>query len=285
MSESGTAAPPSSLRAVFARLRPPPATPAITRLRLLIALTAVAVVAVETLNVVVASDHGFGLGVRTVWALLRVVGFLALMRAVRFGRAVARPFGLILAITTVFAVARLAAPRNGSLMPRAEVLAGLAVLAALCTALVVLLYRSPAVAAHLAHRPARRHIPPSVLTARVTVLSLAPLVLVPLLVGVGVIATHPRVAPLLALWGMLVVAQSLVVPVGSFFLLMGKAWARWLIGAVTALVLVVQPVLCYAVLGLDGLLRDGVPLVLTAVIALVALHRSRGVPTWVRPQP
>ncbi len=87
---------------------------------------------------------------------------------------------------------------------------------------------------------------------------------------------------LLGIWAALFVAVSLVVPFGSLFVLMGKSWARWLVGLVSVLVLVLQPWLCYAVLGLDGLLRDGVPLVVTAVLALVALHRSRGAQTWVR---
>ena len=287
MPGSSSAAASWSLRDALARMRPPEATPAVTRLRALIAVTAVVVIAVEALNFTVAEDTGFGMAVRTVWALLRVVGFLALMRAVRFGRAVSRPFGLILAITTVFAVARLVAPRDGGLVPRVEVLAGLAVLTALCTAIVLLLYRSSAVAGHLAHRPARRHVPPSVLTARVAALSLAPLVLVPLLVGVGLIfADHrpqplPRLMLLLGVWTALFVAVSVIAPVSSFFLLMGKAWARWLVGITAVVVLVVQPLLCSVVLGVDGLLRDGVPLAVTAVVGLVALHRSRGVPTWV----
>ena len=39
--------------------------------------------------------------------------------------------------------------------------------------------------------------------------------------------------------------------------------------------LLTQPVLCYLILGIDGLLRDGLPLAVTAVLALVALARSR----------
>jgi len=262
-------------------MRPPEPTPAVRRLRLLIALTAVAVVVVEAVNLVVATDAGPGLVVRTAWALLRVVGFLALMRAVRLGRVIARPFGLILAVTTVFAVARLATPRNGSLMPRVEVLVGLAVLTLLCGVVVGLLYRSPAVAAHLAHRPARRPVPLAVLTARVAALSLAPLVLVPLLVGLGLLFADdrphplPRMIVLLGIWAALFLAVSVVAPVGSFFVLRGKGWARWLTGAVTVVVLLVQPLLCWVVLGLDGLLRDGLPLVLTAVVGLFALYRSR----------
>ena len=68
---------------------------------------------------------------------------------------------------------------------------------------------------------------------------------------------------------------TVVVPVAGVFLVFGQAWARWVVGVVSMLALVTQPVLCYAILGLDGLLRDGLPLAVTAVLALVALARSR----------
>jgi hypothetical protein len=51
------------------------------------------------------------------------------------------------------------------------------------------------------------------------------------------------------------------------------------LGLVTALVLVVQPVLCWLLLGPDGVLRDGAPLVVTATLALIGLWRTRGRPT------
>jgi len=278
----------ANLRDALRPQRPVPPTPAGTWLRRLIAVTAVAVVVVEAVNLLAADEPGYGLVVRTVWALLRVIGFLVLMRAVRFGRAGARPFGLILAVTTVFAVARLTQPREGGLLPDAYVLVGFGVLALLCGAVVVLLYHSDAVAAHLSGRSVRRHIPGWVLTARVAVLAYSPLVLVPLLVGAGTLFSDERRQPvpvaaaMLVTWAALFVVVTLVVPFGSLFVLMGKSWARWLAGLVSVLVLVLQPWLCYAVLGLDGLLRDGVPLIITAVLALVALHRSRGAQTWVR---
>src|SRR5262245_49846032 len=105
------------LRRLLSMESPPPATPATRRLRMLIAVTAVAVVLADLINVRYAPEGGFALAVRTVWALLRAVGFLVLMRTVRYGRMVARPFGLILSATTVFAVARLAIPRSGSFLP------------------------------------------------------------------------------------------------------------------------------------------------------------------------
>jgi hypothetical protein len=283
--------PRRTLRDAFRLERPVPPTPASRWLRRLILITALVVIVVEAINLYVTDEPGFSLFVRSSWALLRVIGFLFLMRAVRYGRAVARPFGLILAVTTVFAVARLTEPRTGSPLPRTEVLIGVAVLALLCAAVVLLLYKSSAVDEHLSARPVRRHVPGWLLTARVAVLAYAALVLIPLLVGVGTLFSpaerrhpFPATVGLLVVWGVLFLVTAYVIPVGSFFVIVGKGWARWLVGAVSVLVLAVQPALCYAVLGWDGLLRDGVPLVVTAVLALVALHRSRGLPTWIRPE-
>ncbi len=76
-------------------------------------MTAAATVVVEVLNWWYAPEQGFGLAVRTGWAMLRSFGFLLLIGHVRRGRTVARPFGLILAVTTVFAVGRLIVPRQG----------------------------------------------------------------------------------------------------------------------------------------------------------------------------
>ena len=283
--------PRRTLRDAFRLERPVPPTPASRWLRRLIAVTALAVIVVEAMNLYVTDEPGFSLFVRSSWALLRVIGFLYLMRAVRYGRAVSRPFGLILAVTTVFAVARLTEPRTGSLLPRIEVLIGVGVLAVLCTAVVLLLYKSNAVDEHLSTRPVRRHVPGWLLTARVAVLAFAALVLIPLLIGVGTLfsderrQSFPATVGLLVIWSVLFLVTAYVIPVGSFFVIVGKGWARWVVGAVSVLVLAVQPALCYAVLGLDGLLRDGVPLIVTAILALVALHRSRGLPTWVRATP
>jgi len=186
----------------------------------LIALTAAATVVVELVNLGYAEETGSALAVRTVWAMLRALGFLALMRAVRYGRLGSRPFGLILGVTTVFSVARLVLPRGGGLLPPGPVLAGFAVLTALCVAVVWQLYRSPAIAEHLAGRPPRRHFPPWALTARIATLSYAALLLVPCLVAAGTLAGRPRLA-----------------------------------------LLVIQPALCWALLGPDGLVRDGGPMV------------------------
>jgi hypothetical protein len=252
-------------------------------------VTAVAVIAVEALNVVAAEERGFSLAVRTTWALLRVVGFLLLIRAVRYGRAAVRPFGLILAVTTVFAVARLVTPRTGSLVPRPYVFAGLVVLTLLCSAVVWLLYRSPAVAEHLSARPMRRHIPPWLLTARVAVLAYGALLLVPFLVAVGSAFGADRrldawvAADLLLVWLVLFLVVTFSAPFVSFLMVMGKGWARVWVGLLSVAVLLVGPPLCYALNGPDGLLRDGVPLAVTALVGLYALYKSRGLPTWVRP--
>jgi hypothetical protein len=276
-------------RDLFRLERPVPPTPASRRLRRLIGVTALAVIAVETLNLLTVDEAGFALVVRTLWALLRVVGFLVLMRAVRFGRSAARPFGLILAVTTVFAVARLTTPRQGALVPQPAVLIGLAVLAVLCSAIVWLLFRSPAVADHLATRPVRRHIPGWVLTARIAVLAYAALLLVPLLIALPAALgderrqTLPVTVALLVTWWVLFLVVSFSAPFVSLFVVMGKGWARVLIGLLSVAVLVLGPALCYLMLGPDGLLRDGVPLAVTALIGLYALRRSRGLPTWVRP--
>jgi hypothetical protein len=82
---------------------------------------------------------------------------------------------------------------------------------------------------------------------------------------------------LLGTWATLFLVVSVTAPVASFFVLRGAGWARWLTGAVLVVVLLAQPLLCWTVLGLDGLLRDGLPLALTAGVGLVALARSRRV--------
>lgn len=267
-----------------------PPTPASRRLRALIAVTSVAVVVVETLNLLSVDEPGFALAVRTGWALLRVIGFLVLMRAVRYGRMVARPFGLVLAVTTVFAVARLVEPRAGSPVPASAVLVGFVVLTVLCAAVVWGLYRSPAIQEHLSSRPVRRHVPGWILTVRVAALAFGALLIVPFLVAVGtVFAERPLPLPvtlaLLGAWFVLAVVVTFTAGWGSFFVVLGKRWARRAIGSLSVLLLVVQPLLCLALLGVDGLLRDGVPMVVTALVCLVALRRSRGLSTWTRPGP
>jgi hypothetical protein len=255
-------------------------------LRALIALTAAATVAVEVLNLGYAENGRWSLAVRTGWALLRAFGFLFLMREVRLGRLAARPFGLILAVTTMFAVARLMLPQSGRLVPPVPVLAGFTVLALLCATVVWLLYRSPAVDRHLTRKPPRRPVPPWVLTTRVACLSYAALVAVPCLVAVGRLfdpdgLPYPFAVPVLVAWFVLALVLAWLVPWATVLLVFGVRWVRWLLAAVTAVVLVVQPALCALLLGVDGLVRDGGPLAITALLALYGLWRTRG---W-RPAP
>jgi len=250
------------------------------RLRALIALTAVATVVVEVVNLGYAESGRWSLAVRTIWAVLRALGFLFLMREVRLGRLAARPFGFILAVTTVFAVARLVLPRSGRLVPSAPVLAGFAALTLLCATVVWLLYRSPAIDRHLTRKP-RRPVPPWVLTTRVACLSYAALLAVPCVVAVGRLfdpdgLPYPFAVPLLACWFVLALVLAWLVPWATVLLLFGVRWVRWLLVAVTAFVLVVQPALCALLLGIDGLVRDGGPLVVTAALALYGLWRTRG---------
>ncbi len=269
--------------------RPPQPSRASRTLRALILLTAIATVVVDLGNLHYAAEAGFALGVRTGWALLRAIGFLFLMRAVRYGRMSAKPFGLILAATTVFAVFRLAEPKSGRLLPPVPVLIGMVVLVVLCAAIVGLLYRSDAVHEHLSARQARRHLDPWALTARVAALAFSALLIVPFLVAISAVVHHRAGAlgpPLLAVWAGLCVLVMVVVPISSLFVLYAKGWARWIIGLLSAFLMVAQPVLCWLVLGVDGLVRDGAPMVVATAVALHALRRSRGRPSGYRlPRP
>jgi hypothetical protein len=263
--------------------RPPPPTRATRRLRWLILVTAAATVAVDLVNLGYAHEAGFGLAVRTSWAVLRALGFLFLMREVRFGRMGARPLGLILSATTVFAVARLVQPRERGFLPPWPVIAGLVVLTVLCGLVVWQLYRSPAIDAHLTRRPPRRHIPPWVLTARVAALTYAALILIPCLVAIGTLFDQPRLprtvaVSLVGAWFGFAFVEGVVTSIVSFVAMLGKRWARVALAGISVLVLVVQPVLCWLLLGPDGLIRDGAPLVVAASLGLYGLWRSRADP-------
>jgi hypothetical protein len=261
--------------------------------RVLVALlyaTAAATVAVEVLNWAYAPEREFGLAVRTGWAMLRSLGFLLLVWHVHRGRAGAKPFGLILAVTTVFAVGRLVVPREG--VPPLPGVIGFAVLTALCVAVVWLLYRAPSLQEHLVNHPGRlvidregvswqrnapRRAPVAawLITSRIAAFTFAPLMLVPTLVSVGVVFDgRPGAAPLVVLWFVFgVVVANLLLPV-TIFLLRGKRWARTALVVLTGAVLAVDLPLCWALLGLDGLVRDGAPLAVAAAIALVGLWRA-----------
>jgi hypothetical protein len=267
------------LKDLFTIERPPPQTPAVRRLRMLVLLTAVATVLVDLVNLEYAAEGGFGLAVRTVWALLRALGFLVLMRTIRYGRVVSRPFGLILAATTVFAVGRLVVPRAGALLPPAPVLIGFAVLALLCAAVIWQLFRSRQIAAHLTRKPRFRQMSVWVLTARIAGLSLSALLLVPCLVAIGTLFDEPRVPravaiPVVVAWLVGTLALGMVAPWIMILVMLGKGWARVVFGLVASVVLVAGPVLCWWLLGVDGLLRDGVPLVIAAAVCLYGLRAA-----------
>ncbi|XTZ17669.1 hypothetical protein ACQSSU_10035 [Micromonospora echinospora] len=268
---------------------------AVRALTALLAVTATATVAVDLLNWWYAPEQGFGLAVRTGWALLRAFGFVLLIGHVRRGRTLARPLGLILVVTTVFAVGRLVVPRQG--VPPLPGILGFVLLLLLCLAVLWLLYRSPAVAGHLTrHRgrlvidrqgiswretaPRRPAVAGWLLTTRVAAFTYAPLMLVPALVAAGTILDGRLAAgPAVLFWCGFALATSYAVLFCTFFLLRGRRWARGLLVAVTLVVLAVDLPLCWWLLGADGLVRDGAPLVTAGGLALYGLWRSGRVGT------
>ncbi|MFF5177454.1 hypothetical protein ACFY2Q_05445 [Micromonospora sp. NPDC000316] len=267
---------------------------AVRVLTILLATTAAATVVVELLNWWYAPEQGFGLAVRTGWAMLRSFGFLLLIGHVRRGRTVARPFGLILAVTTIFAVGRLIVPRQG--VPPLPGLLGFAVLTALCVAVVWLLYRSSALAGHLVrYRPrlvidragiSWREIPPRrpeasgwLLTSRVAAFTYSPLMLVPALVAGGsILDGRLSAVPAVLIWFGAGISASYAVLFCTAFLMRGKHWARGLLVVVTVVVLAVDLPLCWWLLGVDGLVRDGAPLLAAATLTLYGLRRAARAP-------
>ncbi|MGK5679218.1 hypothetical protein [Actinoplanes sp. URMC 104] len=264
---------------------------ALRALTALLIATAAATVVVEVMNYSYAPEHGFGLAVRTGWALLRTLGWLLLIRQVRRNRAAARPLGLILAVTTVFAVGRLVVPRSG--LPPLPGVAGFAVLVLLCVAVVALLYRHPVVREHLVRHPNRlvltrsgvalqeaapRRAPVTgwLLTARLAAFTYSPLMLVPCLISFGELRDRPEWLPAVLLWLALGIGVSYAVLLGTFFLLRGRAGARRYLGWLTVFVLAWDLPLCYFLLGVDGLIRDGAPLLAAALLTWYALHRAAG---------
>ncbi|SCG41889.1 hypothetical protein [Micromonospora halophytica] len=263
---------------------------AVRALTTLLAVTAAATVVVDLLNWWYAPEQEFGLAVRTGWAMLRSLGFLLLIGHVNRGRTVAKPLGLILAVTTVFAVARLVVPRQG--VPPLPGLLGFALLTGLCVSVVWLLHRSEAVAGHLVrHRkglvvsggtiswrevaPKRPPVTGWLLTSRVAAFTYSPLMLVPALVAGGAILDGRLSAvPAVLFWFLAGIATSYAVLLCTAFLMRGKRWARTLLVVITMGVLAVDLPLCWWLLGVDGLIRDGAPLVAAAVLALYGLRRA-----------
>lgn len=220
-------------------------------------------------------DESFGVAVRTAWALLRSIGFLILIWHLRAGRATAWPLAIVLSVTTIFGVGRIA-PLRGEWDANSQALVGSFVTVGLLCVAILLLFRSEQVKAHLARRPSKWNTPSWVVTARVMALSYTALLLVPCLVAVGTLFGDRRVglvyaAPLVVGWLVLALAVNWVIPLATMFLRRRRQWARTLVLALTLVVLVVQPVLCLLLLGIDGLLRDAAPLVIAAALVLYGL--------------
>ncbi|GIH03380.1 hypothetical protein Rhe02_14470 [Rhizocola hellebori] len=266
-------------------------TPRVIRvLVVLLALTALATAAVEALNWWLAEEAGYALFVRTTWALLRTLGFLVLIWQVRRGRASAPPLAVILSVTSLFALARLVVPRQGP--PSLWGLVGFTAVAALCGAVLVLMYHSPAVVGFLTQPrkgivftrkgidwgPVRSKRPPApgwLLTTRVAALSYSPLMLVACVVAFGLVFDGDLASgPVIGMWFLAALVVSYAMLVVTGFLMRQKPWARTGLVWLTAMVLVIHLPLCWLLLGVDGLVRDGGPLVAAAALALFGLWRS-----------
>ncbi|MFG1603000.1 hypothetical protein [Actinoplanes sp. NPDC049265] len=261
---------------------------AVRALTWLLVATAAATVVVELLNFWYAPEPGLGLWVRTGWALMRTLAWLILLNQVRKGRTGARPFGLILAVTTIFAVGRLIVPPTGR--PALPGVVGFGVLVVLCVSVVALLYKHPAIDQHLT-RPAkrltfgpdglswqegapRRVVSGWLMTARVAAFTYSPLMLVPCLISVGELGDKPEYLLAVIFWFVAGFGVSYVVLLNTFFLLRGKRLAKVVLGWAGVGVLLIDLPLCYLLLGTDGLIRDGAPLVVAVALASYALVKG-----------
>ncbi|MBB5873966.1 hypothetical protein F4553_007400 [Allocatelliglobosispora scoriae] len=271
-----------------------PTPPAVRLLTALLIATSIATAAVEALNWWVTPGGGWALFVRTGWALLRSLGFLILIYHVRKGRRSAAPLGLILAVTTIFGVARLVVPRTG--YPALPGIAGFALVTVLCLTVVVLLYRSATLQEHLVRPPnritvtkqgiewlpaksTRPPIPGWLLTARVASFTYAPLMIVASVIALGnVFSGEVGALPLVIVWFIAALTMSNLMVLIAIFLLRGHRWARWALGLLTVAVLALHLALCWLLLDLDGLVRDGGPLAAAALLCLWGLWRAPAKP-------
>jgi hypothetical protein len=251
--------------------------------------TAIATAAVEGLNWWYTEDGGWGLFVRTAWGVVRALGFLIVVWHVRRGRASAPPLGLVLAVTNVFAVARLVVPKSG--YPALPGIIGFAVITVLCLTIVALLYRPTTMRSYLSQPHNRIQItargiewgpadsarprPPGWrLTTRVAALSYSPLMAVGALVAFGEVPRRPVILPLVIAWLAVALLSANATAFTTVFMLRGKAWARRLLVVLTMIVLAIQLPLCWILLGVDGLIRDGGPLAVCGLVALIGLWRG-----------
>jgi len=265
------------------------------KVRLLIALlllTAVSTAAAEVLNWWFTRDADYGLFVRTTWALIRCLAFLVVIWQVRRGRASAPPFTLILAITTLFALGRLLVPKHGT--PSVLGIAIFAWVAVLCAIILLLLYRSAVVREYLSRHPSRLvftaqgvewkamppkrpPIPARLITARVAALTYSPLVVVAAAVALGRVF-HGRIDLLNIVVPWLLGGMALAYLVGflTLFVIRGKRWSRAALRWITLAVVAVDLPLCWLLLGMDGLIRDGGPLLVAALLVIVSLAGRPG---------
>jgi hypothetical protein len=246
---------------------------------------------VEGLNWWLSDDGGYPLFIRTAWAVVRSIGFLVLIWQVHRGRATAAPFAVVLSVTTIFSVARLIVPRQG--LPSLVGIAGFVLVTTLSAVVLLLFYRSPTVKEYLkqhANRivvtrngidwkpvpPKRPPVPAWLLTARVAAFSYAPLMAVGAAVAIGqIFKGRLGVLPAVVLWFGASITVSYAVLIVTLFLIKGKRWAPAGLTVLTALVLAIHLPLCWFLLGQDGLIRDGAPLFVCAMLALLALSRYR----------
>jgi hypothetical protein len=260
----------------------------------MLVLTAASTVAAEVLNWWLTRNADYGLFVRTTWALLRSLGFLVVIWQVRRGRASAPPFALILSITTLFALGRLLIPKHG--LPSTLGIVAFGWVALCCTVVLVLLYRWEAVRSHVSRPPSRlvftskgvewapvaSRRPPTpgwAITARIAALSYSPLVIVAAAVAMGrVFAGRFDLLAVVSPWLAGGIALGYLVNLLSIFLVRGKRWAAGVLLWLTGLVLLLDLSLCWLVLGADGLIRDGGPLVVSALLVIFGIARSRAVP-------
>jgi hypothetical protein len=243
----------------------------------LLAITAAANAAVDMFALALhvsgeLPDESAGVAVRTVWALLRSLGFLILIWHLRAGRAGAWPLAIVLTVTTIFAAGRLAPLNSGGTPEATALIVGFVVTALLCVAILVL-FRTPAVRTHLTRRPPKWNNPSWVVTARVLALSLTALLLVPCLVAFGTLFGDQPLyaAPVIVAWLVFALVVNWVLPPLVLFVRRGHRWARGMLVGLTIVVLIAQPLLCGLLLGLDSLVRDAIPLVIAAVLVLYGL--------------
>jgi hypothetical protein len=96
---------------------------------------------------------------------------------------------------------------------------------------------------------------------------------VPALVAVGTLRHRLEWAPAVILWILSGIAVSYVALLCAIFLRKGSRRARSTLTWVTVVILAFDLPLCRILLGLDGLIRDGAPLVVAAAVTLYALRR------------